>query len=145
MTLHFPLDPIPRISTQPPLPSHLQRCVFLLSTYSIQGHRPYRTARYFSFTEGMDATCITISTPHRDLEGLKTSMEETTRVDVARRLFCWEGSAESGLKDPTSEAETWLLHTENHGQQTQAHPPFEYRLTKIRCQGQKRPARCLFS
>lgn len=52
------------------------------SFHMLYGHRPYRIASYFSFMEGMDATVITISTPHRDLEGLKTSMEKTTRVGV---------------------------------------------------------------
>lgn len=111
----------------------------------IYGHWPYRIASYFSFMEGMDATVITISSLHRDLEGLKTSMEKTTRVDVARRLFCWKSSAERRLKEPTWEAETWFLHTENRGQQTQADPPFEYSIIKIWCQGQKRPELCPFS
>lgn len=74
--------------------------------------------------EGMNSASITMTTPQRHLEGLKTSMEETTGVDIARRLFCWEGSAENRLRVPILEAETLLIFAENCGRQTQTQHAF---------------------
>lgn len=65
--------------------------------------------------EGTDAASLAITTPHRHLEGLKTTEEETTRVHVARRHFGREGSAEGSLGESTWEAEILLIYAETCG------------------------------
>lgn len=97
----------------------------LLLIESIRGYRPYRIASYFSFMEGMNSASITITAPQRGLDGLQTSMEETTRGNVARRLFCWEGFAENSKTKRTHIGDRNFIYTlKNCGQRTQASRAF---------------------
>ena len=57
----------------------------------------------------MNSASITITTPQRGLDDLEISMEETTRGDVARRLFCRSLPKTAKLRELILEAGTLFI------------------------------------
>ena len=76
----------------------------------------------------MNSASITITIPQRGLDDLEISMEETTRGDVARRLFCKSLLKTARLRELTLEAETLSICSRTVASGHKPNTPSEDRL-----------------